>query len=402
MAEIVHVCRPGDSLTLIAVTYYGNVTRWREIQAYNKIQDGNKLRVGQAVRVPNPTMGKGVLPVAPTSVAQQNDPRGQPAYKDPFAAPTPPKTEAPKTPPAQPLVKQKEEPLPEDGEEFRKVILAGKFGVSVLGSTFKGMDKYIELLGIIFKLDPKDLKDSKTALGKGKEFIDGLVAGFDCFLAVLKPDMMSATGYFLIGLGSLWGFVPKEVLGPTRHKIKSMLARSRLTAGLEAVFEAIEAVGALPELGKMIGGPLLQKDGWKKFDDGAKGMIKKLMSNPAAAAQAAPALAAYLLRHLPEHVVEKLMFRMAGKKVPLAGTIAIGLLDIVDIVRDPTDGKNWVSLGSTVAGALPGAGTAVSVVADLGVLALTVADSLRSTVGKSGKTFEVHMDLLELRRSWGM
>lgn len=394
MAEIVHVCRPGDSLTRIAVTYYGDVKRVRELQTYNKLIDADKLRVGQPIRVPNPSLGVGANSIALNPGKINNLPPKKEGVLDHLLEnrPLPVLREPPKAPLARAPT------APTSGAEFRKVLEAGKFGLDVLGKTFDGMDKYIELLIVIFRLDKEDLESGKSALSKGKGFVEGLVSAYDCYLSLLDQDFTQATGQMLIAMGILWPFVPAAQRNVARERMRKLLSHNRLTAGLEVIVEVLERINALGSLAKMIAAPTLKENRWLTFNSGQKELIKALMENPGEAAKAAPALAAFLWRHLPEHLVEKLAFRFTGKKIPLVGTLVVGILDIADIVSDPKDAKNWASLGSTAAGAFPGVGTAASAVIDLSVLALTVAENIDKVNGGPGKIIEV--DLQKLSMTW--
>lgn len=47
-----HKVVPGDTLSAIAIKYYGSHTRWREIASANKITDPRKLKVGQKLVIP--------------------------------------------------------------------------------------------------------------------------------------------------------------------------------------------------------------------------------------------------------------------------------------------------------------------------------------------------------------
>lgn len=394
MAEIVHVCRPGDTLTRIAVTYYGDVRRVRELQTYNQIKDADKLRIGQPIRVPNPSLGIGANTIALNPGKINNLPPRKDGPIDHLLDSRP--LPVIKEPPKPPLVKK--QPAPTSGAEFRKALEAGKFGLDMLGKTFDGMDKYIELLIVIFRLKKEDLESGKDALSKGKNFVEGLVNAYDCFLCILDQDFVPATGHMLIAMGYLWPFMPAPQRNAAREQLRKLLSRNRLTAGLEATIEVLERVQALGALAKMIAAVMLKENRWQTFNSGQKDLLKALMENPAEAAKAAPAIAAFLVKLLPAHVVEKLGFRFAGKKIPLLGTVVIGALDIVDIVVDPSDPKNWASLGSTAAGAFPGLGTAASVVIDLSVLCLTVAENLEKLQGGDGKIIEV--DLQKLALQW--
>lgn len=63
--ETTHVVRPGETLTLIARTYYGMSSLWTEIAMANQIKDPTTVRVGQKLIIPVP--GKAPKP-APNAI----------------------------------------------------------------------------------------------------------------------------------------------------------------------------------------------------------------------------------------------------------------------------------------------------------------------------------------------
>jgi nucleoid-associated protein YgaU len=48
----VHVVQRGETLWSIAVRYYGDGQRWRDIARVNDLADGNRLAAGQRLRLP--------------------------------------------------------------------------------------------------------------------------------------------------------------------------------------------------------------------------------------------------------------------------------------------------------------------------------------------------------------
>ncbi len=84
----------------------------------------------------------------------------------------------------------------------------------------------------------------------------------------------------------------------------------------------------------------------------------------------------FLFRLIPERSRDKLLAHSVGRKVPLIGTLSVGIADIVEICREPNEVNSWLSLGSTIAAEFPPFGTALSVAIDIGVLMSKVAESL--------------------------
>ena len=66
----------------------------------------------------------------------------------------------------------------------------------------------------------------------------------------------------------------------------------------------------------------------------------------------------------------------AGRKVPVVGTIIVGVTDIFAIWQHPNDISRWAGLGSTLLGLIPVAGTALSALVDLGIVIGTIAENI--------------------------
>ena len=49
---IVHTIKPGETLSMVAKTYYGDYRKFTVIAKYNKISDNSKIEVGQKIKVP--------------------------------------------------------------------------------------------------------------------------------------------------------------------------------------------------------------------------------------------------------------------------------------------------------------------------------------------------------------
>lgn len=374
MPEIVHVCRPGDTLTRIAATYYGDVRRWPELQSFNKLDNADKLRVGQPLRIPNPVIGAGANSIAQNPAKLSLVPTTKPGPIAHLLDQRAPVKDQIKEAPAIP--QGRKEPQPKTGAQFRKLLEAGKFSIDMLGKTFDGMDKYIEILIAVFHLEERDLKGGRAALLKGKDFVDGLVEGFECFLALQEGEPGQATIHAFMASGLFWEFVPKTRRHLVLERLRRFLRATAVTASLASILEVVDRLNAVGCLTKTIAAPFLKKDRWEKFSDGSKELIDAFKEKPAVALSAVLPLAEFLLRLLPKHLAEKLAFRSMARKVSGVGTALVLIFDVVDIIEDPTSDKAWVGLASTGAGLVPGVGTAASAVLDLAGLCLEVRKSI--------------------------
>jgi tetratricopeptide (TPR) repeat protein len=55
--HIVHRIRPGESLSQLALTYYGDPEKYPIIARYNNLRDAKLIRVGQEILIPEPSVG---------------------------------------------------------------------------------------------------------------------------------------------------------------------------------------------------------------------------------------------------------------------------------------------------------------------------------------------------------
>lgn len=49
---MLYTVKPGDTLSKLAIQFYGDMNRWRELAAANGIENPNLIRVGQQLNIP--------------------------------------------------------------------------------------------------------------------------------------------------------------------------------------------------------------------------------------------------------------------------------------------------------------------------------------------------------------
>lgn len=49
---MLYIVKPGDTLSKLAIQFYGDMNRWRELAAVNGIENPNLIRVGQQLNIP--------------------------------------------------------------------------------------------------------------------------------------------------------------------------------------------------------------------------------------------------------------------------------------------------------------------------------------------------------------
>ncbi len=271
--------------------------------------------------------------------------------------------------------------------ELRLALVTGKTTFSMLSASFRFGENLVKLVSALTGVKPEEIDKQIKSVKRGAELIDCIVSAFECTLALERGGKVEASSHALISVGSAWSFLPEAKRRKLRQSIKSGLGRSKRFKGLETGFEGVEKLEGVGDFTKMVAclglptsGRSGKNDRLAKFNEGAKGLIKKLNDKPTAAIPLLAPLAAFIARLIPVHTREKLLAKMVSKKVPVIGTLIVGISDIVDICQAPDEAKAWMSLGSTIAGVVPVAGTALSAVIDIGVLVMTAVDTIHELV----------------------
>lgn len=409
MQERVHICVAGDTLVRLAAEYLRSANRWREIQHYNHLPEGRPLRIGQVLRIPlgahvhvhghgphaGPDAHKKDGPRAPHPQGHapeeghgSDDDDGPPAPK---ARPQPPAHPVP-TPLARvPLQKQEVHARPHSGEELKRLLEAGKLVGTTTGTLcFAGVDRYLEIAGRLTKMDRgalKALAETKRGIAKPKDFMEALASAFDFFIAMEQEKPMLMMGHGLITVGAFYSLRKRpeamhRALGHSKSAKHLLKEAWEYIEEIEAVFDVSRMVGA----GFLVAEPRMLNEAIKKFDEGAKTLLQKLVTHPKAAAHLLPPLTAMLMTWIPKERLAKMSSRMLGKKVPLAGTLIVGSLDVIDIgrglfIEHKVEATAWMNLGSTIVGLVPGWGTGASAAIDLAVLVATIVENFREFMG---------------------
>jgi hypothetical protein len=269
--------------------------------------------------------------------------------------------------------------------QLRQALLVGKTTISMLGANFAFGEKLAKLLLALTGMKAEEIEKQTKSAKRAAELIECIVSGFECMQALEKGETAKASAFGLISVGSAWSFLPEAKRNSIRRSMKSGLGRSKWFQGLETCFEVVEELEAVGDLCKIVACLGLPTEGRNerqaKFDEGTKGLMAKINTSPGKALPLLAPLAAFIARLIPEHTREKLLTKMAGEKVPVVGTIIVGIWDIVDICRAPNEAKSWAALGATAAGLVPGAGTAVSAAIDIAVLVMTATETIRELMG---------------------
>lgn len=381
-----YVIQRGDSLESLAELIYGDRSSWEQLLNYNNgpqvsVKRGGKLRdaraavLGEVLYIPAslPAAARALSVVAssaPSSAAAATAVRK--AANAAIASQVQKATHAL----ANPLAA-----LASRSASLEPAILTPQM---IRASAVFPAEFYIFLESTL-KIEPgvvrKLLKSGGEARQLARPYSDpaeGLSAFYGAYRAYKAGKYKDAFNGLVTGTSASWPFLPEQV----RQSLNDVMARliSQVPA-LTRVGDILKDLGdadASGSLLKMVSGLI---EGHKeRADQGSDEVIKHLKDNPAVAAKVGVDLLLFLTDLLPDAVKGELALKSVGRKIPIIGTIGIGLWDLGDALFHPTDWKKWASVGSSAAGIVPGLGTAASTVIDIVVVVGTVLENIHALV----------------------
>lgn len=244
--------------------------------------------------------------------------------------------------------------LPADFQEFTRRVL--------------GIDA-----SVIAKLQTA-AKDAKDLENEYADASRGLCHLYKAHQAAKASHYKDTFTHLMAGVGSVWTFLPKPCKSACTEVMAKMMGAVPMLGRMETILKDAEEIDAVGDLLLMVHGMLMGDS--KQFDAGGDSLMKKLKAHPGTAVSMTTDLLGLLLDFLPPDVKDELMFKSVGRKIPVVGTVVVGIMDIWGAVTHPSDWKKWAAVGSTAAGVVPGAGTAVSTVVDVGIVIGSVAETI--------------------------
>lgn len=216
-------------------------------------------------------------------------------------------------------------------------------------------------------------RDCKPALDILKKKTDGIEALIRLYRVyrLIKSGSSGAFGEALTAVGILWSFLPSDRTACMVSVLDRMTGRVEKLRPLQGIWADLERVGGTSAMLKLLGALILEQPG------DARSAASELMGSmkSTTGGKIALRLAGFFLNLLPARVKGKLAAKAVGRKIPIVGTIVVGIFDVGAIFSNPKDWKNWAGLGSTAAGLIPGVGTAASAATDLAILIGTIIDT---------------------------
>ncbi|HEX8437246.1 LysM domain-containing protein [Archangium sp.] len=368
-----YIVQKNDTLSKIASRIYGDERRWAEVYSYNSRvigKDANAITLGTRLllppkdfrlsekertaiiktaarlRIATAVMSKAVTTQGGSSAGTSNTPRGGgPAQSRTTSAPQTSKTPGNNAALTAELTKL-----------FRNVGVAGP-------------EKFLKFLQVVLKLDEKTTKDVLALLSKKESGLKAVELFAKAYEQWQKGNGQAAFAYMAEGAASGWGLLSDS----QRSKIMDTLLtplRGRFSA-LADILKMTKSTDAMKVVSGLMRG---------EMDDvvkGLSGVVKHLLAEQGIGKEKIAKIVAALASLLPERIRDKTMKKIVGRKVPVLGTLIVGVTDIYNIARKPGDWTNWAGLVSTVAGAFPGVGTAASTAIDLAVLVNEIGASVK-------------------------
>lgn len=238
-------------------------------------------------------------------------------------------------------------------------------------------DRFLDFLAKVLGVRRNELNRVLDSRGGISRYADGAQALAELYLAYRAFEnarYLDGTTSLLTGTAGLWNVMPAAWRQSASQSMGRIIGRIPKLAPLGQLIPRIDAIGAYPEVAGLFAA-LLKGDG-KAAGQAAGAFVHKLREHPAEAVQLCPRLIEFLLGLIPPRMKAKMAAKMAGRKVPVVGTIVVGVTDLFQIVSKPSDWSGWVGLGSTLAGLVPVAGTALSVVLDVGIVLGTIIENI--------------------------
>lgn len=193
----------------------------------------------------------------------------------------------------------------------------------------------------------------------------------------------------LKGLSKFWNFIPSSARHGAIQSAAGIISRVDKLRPLAGLVREFEGMNAMPDLLAFLASTVALSP-----DDMAadfRNIIHQLSRNKHVATRIAPQLTAFAVGLIPVHMRAKLLAKAGVRKVPVLGTAVMAVADIVEIVSehmedDPAKqaghgyalASKYAGLGSTLAGLIPGFGTAASVVGDIVSLMLVAISEVRN------------------------
>ncbi len=245
----------------------------------------------------------------------------------------------------------------------------------ITNSAYKLPEKFMKfLLTVLGAAQDDSGKQALSWLRKRTDAAEGIAALYKAWRHFEAGQNRYGTSNAFKGVAKIWKVLTPSMRRPAVKSLERAMRRIPKFGTLAGVLEPIDRCDGIASLLLLLSA-LIKGDG-KDSRTAAKDFVDALKKNPGEAARIGPTLLKFFAEMIPERTRMKMLAKMAGKKVPVAGTIVVGISDVWSIWSDPSDWTRWAGLGSTLVALVPLAGTALSVVIDLAIVIGTIIDNI--------------------------
>lgn len=238
-------------------------------------------------------------------------------------------------------------------------------------------ERFVQFMATVLGVRRHQLNKALDDKGKLATVLDGaqgIAELYGCYRAYRKGQYLDGTVDLFTGTANLWNVMPPAWRQPAARSMGRIIGRIPKLRPLGDLVPRLDRIDAYPEVAQLFGA-LLKGDG-REASSAAGLFCEKLRDNPGEAIALCPRLVEFMGGLIPGRMKAKIMAKAAGRKVPILGTIVVGITDVFQIASKPSDWTSWAGLGSTLAGLVPVAGTALSVVLDVGIVIGTVIEHI--------------------------
>jgi hypothetical protein len=353
---MLHTVVRGESLSLIARRY--GVDSWRTVYYAPqnagfraKCPDPNRINPGDQVFIPGRRQ-KGTSSGPAAQAPANQDGAGhsrQERYTDGASqAPVPMDPDAP-------------EPASLDPAMLRDGVFHAPY-------------KFVTFLSKVLQTSRNAVDRLSSTLGKSTDGAFALAALYESYKDFEHNENRKGVSNLLLGLGKAWRVMPENARKRAVKPVGSLIKRIPKLGDLGDIIEPLDRIDGLSAFMLLLSAMTIGDGANAKL--AAQDLLESCQKNPADGARVGAELLQFFLGLIPTNMRVKMMAKMAGRKIPVLGTILVGITDLVSIASKPSDWTRWAGLGSTLAGLVPLAGTALSVLIDLGIVVGTIIDHI--------------------------
>ncbi len=377
-----YVIERGDTLAKIASRTYGDATRWAEVYAYNRDvlgKDPNVIAQGTRIQLPPEDFRLSAQERTELVELAARSHRAHAAAAQTNTRPgsSTSATSAPSqgggTKPVQTSQGGGTKPVQTQGAAQpppSKAALNSGIVKIVRNFGTDAPEKLTKLLMQGFGFDEAQTNQFLERLAKTGSGLKTLEKLIDAYGEKEKGNGMAAFAALAEAAGSAWDLLTEA----QRTKVvdKMLAPLSGKFGNLASIMRTTKCADVMKVMSGFLNGKA------EDVASGLAGVAKQYLTENKLGLDELELLIRSLGELLPKSIRKEMVEKMVAKKIPIAGTIVVGLSDAYSILKNPDDPTKKWALASTVLGAIPGVGTGASAMIDIGLLVAEVAENVEN------------------------